>query len=239
MKIGLLGYGKMGQAIEKIAVKRGHTIVLKIDSKNQKSLNSSSFDAVDVAIDFSLPNTAHQNIKHALNAQTPVVSGTTGWLEHLPAVTELCIAQHTAFLYASNFSLGVNLFFELNKKLAKLMANYPDYEVAIKETHHTEKIDAPSGTALSLANQILEENKVKSNWVLGQTNHQNELGIEALREDLVPGTHKVTYTAQVDTLSIKHTAHSRDGFALGAVIAAEWILTKKGVFSMKDVLQSK
>lgn len=239
MKIGLLGYGKMGQAIEKIAVKRGHTIVLKIDSKNQKSLNSSSFDAVDVAIDFSLPNTAHQNIKHALNAQTPVVSGTTGWLEHLPAVTELCIAQHTAFLYASNFSLGVNLFFELNKKLAKLMANYPDYEVAIKETHHTEKIDAPSGTALTLAEQILEENKVKSNWVLGQSNHPEELGIESLREAMVPGTHKVTYKAQVDTLSIKHTAHSRDGFALGAVIAAEWILTKKGVFSMKDVLQSK
>lgn len=239
MKIGLLGYGKMGQAIEKIAVKRGHTIVLKIDSKNQKNLNQSSFDEVDVAIDFSLPNTAHQNIKHALKAKTPVVSGTTGWLEHLPTVTKLCKAQHTAFLYASNFSLGVNLFFELNKKLAKLMANYPDYEVAIKETHHTEKIDAPSGTALSLAEQILEENKVKSNWVLGETNHLNELGIEAFREDLVPGTHKVTYTAQVDTLSIKHTAHSRDGFALGAVIAAEWILTKKGVFSMKDVLQSK
>jgi 4-hydroxy-tetrahydrodipicolinate reductase len=236
MKIGLLGYGKMGKAIEKIALERGHEIVLKINAANQNSLNSKSFNQVDVAIEFSLPNTAQHNIEQALHTNTPVVCGTTGWLNNLNEVHHLCTNKNSAFLYASNFSLGVNLFFELNKKLAKLMANHPAYEASIKEIHHSQKIDAPSGTAISLANQIITTTKQKDQWVLNTSEFKNELTIEALRENGVPGTHRVNYQSETDTLSIKHVAHSRNGFALGAVVAAEWILNKKGIFSMKDVL---
>tara|TARA_B110000977_G_scaffold201393_1_gene295785 strand:- start:264 stop:983 length:720 start_codon:yes stop_codon:yes gene_type:complete len=236
MKIGLLGYGKMGKAIERIALERGHEIVLKIDSANQNSLNKESFDQVDVALEFSLPETAQQNIEEALRAKTPVICGTTGWLKNLDSVHHLCRSKNAAFLYASNFSLGVNLFFELNKKLAKLMAKHQEYDVGITEIHHTQKLDAPSGTAISLADQIIKENQQKETWVLNNVKAKNNLKIEALREDGVPGTHSVEYQSEIDTLSIKHVAHSRDGFAFGAVLAAEWILNKKGLFSMKDVL---
>ena len=238
MKIALLGYGKMGKAIESISVDRGHKIVLKISSSNSDLLTIESFENCDVAIDFSTPTTAQQNIELALKSKTPIICGTTGWLKNIDEVTKLCVSENSAFLYASNFSLGVNLFFELNKKLAKLMSNQLSYEVSMKEIHHTQKLDAPSGTAITLAEQIITENTTKKKWVLDKQTSAEQLPIVALRENSVPGTHIIKYHSEIDTLSISHEAHSRKGFALGAVIAAEWILTKKGVFNMKDVLFS-
>lgn len=238
MKIALLGYGKMGKAIEKIALERGHEITLKIDSNNSNVLKSGCFKNTEVAIDFSTPSTAQANIEQALRSKTPIISGTTGWLEGLQSVNQLCVSENTAFLYASNFSLGVNLFFELNKNLAKLMSSHKDYNVAMTEIHHTQKLDAPSGTAISLAEQIIKESTQKNKWILNNANSINELKIEAIRENTVPGTHTIKYESEIDTISISHEAHSRRGFALGAVIAAEWLYTKKGVFTMKDVLFS-
>tara|TARA_B100000780_G_C21060893_1_gene426389 strand:+ start:189 stop:908 length:720 start_codon:yes stop_codon:yes gene_type:complete len=238
MKIALLGYGKMGKAIEKIALERGHDISLKVSSRTREFININSFNEVDVAIDFSTPTKAQNNIEIALKTKTPVISGTTGWLENIESVNNLCLSSNAAFLYASNFSLGVNLFFELNKNLAKLMSNHTNYDICMKEIHHTQKLDAPSGTAISLAEQIISNNKNKSNWVLNKAQNKKEILINPIRENSVPGTHIVSYQSEIDTLSIKHEAHSRKGFALGAVIAAEWILNKKGVFSMKDVLFS-
>jgi 4-hydroxy-tetrahydrodipicolinate reductase len=238
MKIALLGYGKMGKAIEKIAIERGHEIGLKIDSNNSKSLNINSFIDIDVAIDFSIPTTAQGYIKMALKSQTPIISGTTGWLEAIESVKNLCISQNSAFLYASNFSLGVNLFFELNKNLAKLMSKHTNYNISMEEIHHVQKLDAPSGTAITLAEQIISSNQNKTNWILNEAASIEEIPIEARRENKVPGTHIVTYQSEIDSLSITHEAHSRKGFALGAVIASEWILNKKGIFSMKDVLFS-
>lgn len=238
MKIALLGYGKMGKAIEEIALERGHDISLKVSSRTREFININSFNEVDVAIDFSTPTTAQNNIELALKTKTPVISGTTGWLENIESVNNLCLSSNAAFLYASNFSLGVNLFFELNKNLAKLMSKHTNYDICMKEIHHTQKLDAPSGTAISLAEQIISNNKNKSNWVLNKAQNKKEILINPIRENSVPGTHIVSYQSEIDTLSIKHEAHSRKGFALGAVIAAEWILNKKGVFSMKDVLFS-
>ena len=238
MKIALLGYGKMGKAIEEIAKERGHQIALKTDSNNSKFLNMSSFNNIDIAIDFSTPATAQQNIEVSLKSKTPIISGTTGWLNNINEVHKLCISEDSAFLYASNFSLGVNLFFELNKNLAKLMSKYSDYNVSIKEIHHIQKLDAPSGTAIKLAEQIISESENKNKWVLENASKNEELTIEALRENKVPGKHTIKYQSEVDTLSISHQAHSRKGFALGAVIAAEWMQNKKGIFSMKDVLFS-
>lgn len=230
MKIALLGYGKMGKTIEKIAIERGHTIILKVD-KDDKDYNVS---VADVAIDFSIPSAAVSNITNCFNANVPIVSGTTGWLEHYERILELCKEKEGAFIYASNYSLGVNLFFELNKKLAGMMNNVEGYDIAMEEIHHTEKLDAPSGTAITLAEGVIE-NSNKKDWKLDQGD-DNTIPIIAKRIDKVPGTHTVTYTSAVDDIEIKHTAHNRNGFALGAVVAAEWLHDKTGIFTMKDVL---
>ncbi|MBJ7879294.1 4-hydroxy-tetrahydrodipicolinate reductase [Gelidibacter salicanalis] len=230
MKIALLGYGKMGKTIEKIAIERHHDIVLKVDADTQDY----ALDGIDVAIDFSTPDAAVDNILKCFGHNVPVISGTTGWLQHYNEVLALCKEREGTFLYASNFSLGVNIFFELNKTLSKLMAMLPEYAISMEEIHHTQKLDAPSGTAISLAEDIIKNSKYGT-WTLDAAKPK-ELHIDAKRIENVPGTHEVTYTSTVDTISIKHTAHSREGFALGAVIAAEWIAGKKGVFSMKDVL---
>jgi len=231
MKIALLGYGKMGKAIEKIALKRGHKIVLKTTSKSKIV----KLADVDIAIDFSTPNTAFENIVTCINNYVPVISGTTGWLEKYDEVIDLCKEKKGAFIYASNFSLGVNIFFEINKQLSILMANYDDYNVSIEEIHHLQKLDAPSGTAITLANQILE-NINKKKWILGVTDNDNELPIVAKRIENIAGTHHVKYKSEIDEIEIIHKAKNREGFALGAVIAAEWLVNEKGVFTMKDVL---
>ena len=233
MKIALLGYGKMGQVIERIALERGHEIVLKKDEHNTYEGLSNA----DVAIDFSIPTAAVSNISNCFLNNVPVISGTTGWLEHYDEMVALCNQKNGAFLSSSNFSLGVNIFFELNEYLAKMMAKLDSYNIDMEEIHHTQKLDAPSGTAISLAKGIIE-NSNYTNWTL-ETPAANEIHIEAKRIGTVPGTHTVNYHSVVDSIEIKHTAHSREGFALGAVIAAEWIFGKKGVFSMKDVLDLK
>ncbi|MBS3993264.1 MAG: 4-hydroxy-tetrahydrodipicolinate reductase [Bacteroidetes bacterium] len=233
MKIALLGYGKMGKEIEKIALHRGHEIVLKVDENTQEY----AITLADVAIEFSIPDKAVDNIKNCILNQVPVVSGTTGWIQHFDEVKKYCIEQNGAFIYASNYSLGVNLFFELNTQLAKLMHPFKDYQVSLEEIHHTQKLDAPSGTAISLAEQIIK-NSEKTQWSLNPSS-ENDLLITAKREEHVPGTHSVFYKSAVDEIEIKHTAFNRQGFALGAVIAAEWLVDKKGVFGMKDVLGIK
>ncbi len=230
MKIALLGYGRMGKEIEKIALERGHEIVLRKTEENDYS----GLEYADVAIDFSIPTAATENISTCFNHNIPVVSGTTGWLEHYNDMTDLCQEKNGAFLYGSNFSVGVNLFFELNSYLAKLMANIKEYNVSMEEIHHTQKLDAPSGTAITLAQGIIAETDYKQ-WTMDNAN-DNEIYIDAKRIEDVPGTHSVFYKSTVDEIEIKHTAFSRQGFALGAVIAAEWILGKKGIFTMKDVL---
>lgn len=231
MKIALLGYGKMGKTIERLATERGHSISHKIIT----DIEHTDLSDADVAIDFSIPTAAFNNIKTCISKQLPVISGTTGWLENYESAVELCKSQNAAFLYASNFSVGVNLFFELNEKLAKMMDHFQNYSVAIEEVHHLQKLDAPSGTAISLAQQIIANSK-NVGWKLDKA-EENEIPIVAKREENVPGTHTVSYNSEIDSIEIKHTAHSREGFALGAIIAAEWILNKKGVFSMRDVLQ--
>ena len=229
MKIALLGYGKMGKTIERIALERGHDIVIKADIGTKYDINEA-----DVAIDFSVPDAALDNIMGALSNGVPVISGTTGWLKDYDKAVSMCKANKGAFIYASNFSLGVNIFFELNRNLAKMMSSLDQYKVGIEETHHTQKLDAPSGTAITLANGIIEETAYKQ-WTLDSPK-KDEIGIVSKRIENVPGIHEITYKSEVDTIQIKHSAHSRDGFALGAVIAAEWIIGKKGVFTMKDVL---
>ena len=229
MKIALLGYGKMGKTIEKIALERGHTIVIKADIGSEYDITDA-----DVAIDFSVPEAAFGNITKCIDNGVPVISGTTGWLKDFDKAVALCNKKQGSFIYASNFSLGVNIFFELNKNLAKMMAALDQYKVRMEETHHTQKLDAPSGTAITLANGIIAETNYKK-WTL-DTPKADEIGIVAKRIENVPGTHEIVYESKVDTIEIKHTAHSREGFALGAVIASEWIIGKKGVFSMKDVL---
>lgn len=230
MKIALLGYGKMGHVIERIALEKGHEIVLKKTDLN-------TFDGLenaDVAIEFSIPDAAVENISTCFNMGVPVISGTTGWLEHYHDVAKLCEEKNGSFIYASNFSLGVNIFFELNAYLAKMMSKLDQYKVSMEEIHHTQKLDAPSGTAITLAKDIIE-NSNYSSWAL-ENAKEDEILIDAKRIESVPGTHSVFYDSAVDSIEIKHTAHSRDGFALGAVVAAEWILNKKGIFTMKDVL---
>ena len=233
MKIALLGYGKMGQTIERIALERGHEIVLKKDEYNTYEGLSNA----DVAIDFSIPAVAVENISNCFYANVPVISGTTGWLDRYDEMAALCQEKKGAFISSSNFSLGVNLFFGLNEYLAKMMSKFDSYTVDMEEIHHTQKLDAPSGTAISLAKGVIE-NSNYTNWTLENPN-QNEIHIEALRIGDVPGTHTVTYHSTVDTIEIKHTAHNRDGFALGAVIAAEWIVGKQGIFTMRYVLELK
>ena len=231
MKIALLGYGKMGQVIERIALERGHEIVLKKDETN----TFEGLSNADVAIDFSVPTAAVDNISSCFHANVPVISGTTGWLEHYDAVVALCNEKKGAFISSSNFSLGVNLFFELNEYLAKIMSKFDNYTVDMEEIHHTQKLDAPSGTAISLAKGVIK-NSSYTNWTLDHPK-KDQIHIETKRIGTVPGTHTVTYNSAVDAIEIKHTAHNREGFALGAVIAAEWIIGKKGIFTMKDVLE--
>jgi 4-hydroxy-tetrahydrodipicolinate reductase len=231
MKIALLGYGKMGKTIEKIALQRGHEIVLKVD----KDDINYSLSNVDIAIDFSIPSAAFNNIKNCIENNIPVISGTTGWLKKYNEIVDFCKQKNGAFIYASNFSLGVNIFFELNKNLAKMMQNLTQYNISLEEIHHTKKLDAPSGTAITLAEDIIK-NTPKKSWALDKAANENEIPIVAKRIPDVPGTHTVSYQSNVDTIEIKHTAHSREGFALGAVVAAEWLQNKKGVYTMKDVL---
>ncbi len=232
MKIALLGYGRMGQTIEKIAISRGHDVVLKID----KGDNDYDITLADVAIDFSLPTAAYGNITNCINNGVPVVSGTTGWLENYDDAVNLCKEKNGAFIYASNFSLGVNIFFELNRTLAKMMSNIKEYNVTMEEIHHTKKLDAPSGTAITLAEGVIENNNNYNAWELDKTDNNTTIPIVAKRIEDVPGTHSVNYASDVDTINIEHIAHNRQGFALGAVVAAEWLAEKTGVFSMKDVL---
>ncbi|MGI4021542.1 MAG: 4-hydroxy-tetrahydrodipicolinate reductase [Janthinobacterium lividum] len=245
MKIALLGYGKMGKMIEQIALERKHEIVLKIDHDNLHDLTTENLQKADVAIEFSTPHTVLGNIAHCFNAGVPVVVGATGWYDQLQIIKNECLQHNAALIYASNFSVGVNIFFHVNKMLAKVMSQFPNYEVQVEEIHHTQKLDAPSGTAITIAEGIIENIPVKEAWinvVSGQVNDDspvaitpNQLLIESHRIENVPGTHTVIYDSEVDTIEFKHTAHNRSGFALGAVLAAEWIKDRKGFFTAADL----
>ncbi len=232
MKIALLGYGKMGKEIEKVAIERGHSIVIKVD----KDTDNFSIGEADVAIDFSIPSAAVNNITKSLENNIPIVSGTTGWLHDYDKVVNICKKNDGAFIYASNFSLGVNIFFELNRKLIKMMNQRDQYKISIEEIHHTQKLDAPSGTAISLAEGIIENSDLQGWKLINDNPSVNDIPITAKRIDNIPGTHTVSYESDIDRIDITHTAHNRKGFALGAIIAAEWLVGKKGVFTMKDVL---
>ena len=236
MNIALIGYGKMGREIEQIAVARGHNIVLIVDAENAATYSVEELKKADAAIEFSTPESAVKNIRKCFDAGVPVIVGTTGWLEQLEAVKQECKSTDAALFYASNYSIGVNLFFKLNEYLAKLMNTYPDYNVTMEEIHHVHKLDAPSGTAISLANQVIEHMTHKQKCVYAPTDNKHELGIVSKRLDEVPGTHTVTYNSPVDEISITHIAHNRKGFALGAVVAAEWIKGRKGIFGMNDLM---
>ncbi len=236
MKIVLIGYGKMGKAIERIALKKGHEIILKIDVDNDQDLTAENLSKADVAIEFTGPSSAAENLLKCAAAPIPVICGSTGWLHAYPEVRKAFKENDSALLYASNFSIGVNIFFELNKKLAALMASHREYSVEMKEIHHTQKKDAPSGTAITLAEQIQAEIPAYLQWVNRPSVKPDELPILSERKDPAPGTHSVRYYSPVDDIEIIHTAHSREGFAEGAVLAAEFIKNKKGIFSMRDVL---
>ena len=236
MKIALIGYGKMGKAIESIALSKGHEIVLKIDIQNNQDFTDAALQKADVAIEFTGPHSAFENVKKCIAWGVPVVSGSTGWLDQWTEIKYLCEAKNGTLIYSSNYSIGVNLFFELNKQLALLMEPYNNYDVSMTEVHHTEKKDAPSGTAISLAEQILTNLGRKNKWVNAASANSNELVIQSERIDPAPGTHIVKYSSEVDDIEIIHTAHTRVGFASGAVLAAEFAFEKKGIFTMKDVL---
>jgi 4-hydroxy-tetrahydrodipicolinate reductase len=231
MNIAILGYGKMGKTIERLATQKGHRIVYKSSSAS----TAGNLADAEVALEFSIPETAVANITLCLENNIPVISGTTGWLDHYSEVLKICERRNGSFVYASNFSIGVNLFFSLNEYMAQLMKPWKEYNVAIEEIHHTQKKDAPSGTAITIAEGILKHSE-KERWKLDSADN-NDLKISAKRVDDVKGTHIVNYFSEIDTLTIKHIAHSRDGFALGAILAAEWLIGKKGVFTMKDVLK--
>ncbi len=236
MKIALIGYGKMGKAIEGIARRKGHEVVLKINRQNESELTVENLRKADVAIEFTGPSTAKQNLVRCAEAGVPAVCGSTGWLEHFDEVRKLFQERRTALIYASNFSIGVNIFFELNRKLALLMAGHPEYAPSLKEIHHTMKKDAPSGTAISLAEQVLAEIPALTSWVNRPAHSGSELAIISERTDPAPGTHQVRYSSPIDEIEIIHTAHNREGFAGGAVLAAEFLKDRQGIFSMKDVL---
>ena len=236
MKIAIIGYGKMGKTIEALAKKKGHDIVLKINDSKISKQDVVILKNVDVAIEFSQPEGAFENIKSCLEHGVPVISGTTGWLEKMDEAIELCKKHDGAFFYASNYSVGVNIFFEINKALATMMNQQPQYDIQLEEIHHTQKLDAPSGTAISLAKDILKNIDRKQKWVNSNNNTSTELAIRSKRIDQVPGTHIIEYISPVDTIEIKHTAHSRQGFANGALAAAEWIIGRKGFFGMNDLL---
>lgn len=232
MRIALLGYGKMGKIIEKLALEKGHSVVFKSASESTEG----NFQEAEVAIEFSSPEAAIANISKALEAGIPIVSGTTGWLEKFNEMKDLCEKRNGSFIYASNFSVGVNLFFSINEYAARLMGQWKEYNVSVEEIHHLEKKDAPSGTAITIAEGILKHSN-KNNWKLN-TSEENSLTITAKREEDVKGTHIVSYDSPIDSISFKHEAHSREGFAKGAILAAEWLKDKKGIFTMKDVLSS-
>ena len=238
MNIALIGYGKMGKAIEKIAIEKGHQITAIVDSKNPIELLK--INNIDVAIEFTRPELARKHMVYCLEIGLPIVVGTTAWKEDLPAITDMVNKQNGSLVHASNFSIGVNLFFEMNKKLAKIMEAHPAYKLKMTEIHHTQKLDKPSGTAVTLAEEIIEQNTNYKHWRLAEDNklvNENEFFIHALREENVPGTHLISYESQIDSIHFEHIAHTRDGFALGAIVAAEWLQNKKGIFTMKDVLQ--
>jgi len=237
MKIALIGYGKMGKEIEKIAISRGHEISLKIDINNPEDLTIANLQNCDVAIEFTIPNSAVKNYNLCFEARIPVVSGTTGWLDKKDEVYEKCNETNGTFFYGSNFSVGVNLFFELNKKLADLMAPHSEYNVEITEVHHTQKLDAPSGTAISLADNLLEKLPNKNKWVNDQIPAKNEINIKSERVGQVPGIHTIKFESEVDYLEITHSAKSRKGFAFGAVLAAEYCLENSGILTMKNLLK--
>ncbi|MBV7531280.1 4-hydroxy-tetrahydrodipicolinate reductase [Chitinophaga sp. sic0106] len=236
MKIALIGYGKMGKAIDAIATAKGHEVILRIDINSKHLLEKEHLGQADVAIEFTTPETAFENVMKCFEAGVPVVSGTTGWLEKLPEVKAIAEKEGKGFLQTTNFSIGVNIFFEVNKRLAELMASQPQYDVQMEEIHHTQKKDSPSGTAISLAEQVLGAVTRKHAWVNEAASATDQLSIISKRIDPAPGTHTVTYTSAIDDISITHTAHSREGFAAGAVVAAEYLKGKKGVYTMKDVL---
>ena len=237
MKIALIGYGKMGKEIEKIAQNRGHEIVSRIDIKTSDNFSDISFKGADVAIEFSTPETAFDNYLKCFDNNIPVVSGTTGWLNKLDLIKQMCIDNSQTFFYASNFSVGVNIFFEINKHLARIMNQMNDYDVSIEEVHHTQKLDAPSGTAITLAEDIINTVDSKKEWTNSSATQRNELSIISKREGMVPGIHTVKYESDVDEIVIHHSAKSRKGFALGAVLAAELTQEKKGFLGMKDLLK--
>ena len=236
MRIALIGYGKMGRAIEEVALQRGHEIVIKIDQPNLHEFTKENFAIAEAAIEFTSPHSALENVKKCLDFGIPVVCGSTGWTDRLEEMKKICADKNGSFIYSSNYSVGVNIFFEINKKLAALMAPHKEYEVILEETHHTQKKDAPSGTAITLAEQILEQVKRKKQWVNELSDHPEDLEIISQRVDPAPGTHSVKYSSAIDTIEIIHTAHNRKGFASGAVLAAEFAKDNKGFFTIKEVL---
>lgn len=236
MNIALIGYGRMGHEIEAIAINRGHTIKLIVDEDNTTDLNDANLKGIDVAIEFSSPGVAFNNIIKCFNMKVSVVSGTTGWLKNYDKAVDICKKNNTSFIHSSNFSIGVNLLFRLNKELAKQMDRYRDYHVSIEEIHHTKKLDAPSGTAITLSEGVIEQHPDYLKWCFENDKSNNCVPIRSVREGLVPGTHTVTWDSDIDTISLKHEAKNRKGFALGAVVAAEFINSKQGVFTMNDVM---
>jgi len=240
MKIALIGYGKMGKAIEEIAIQRGHEVILKVDSKTENW--EAKLEKVDVAIEFTRPDSAIHNLSSLIEANIPTITGTTGWYSNYKTISELVKQKNGSFLAATNFSIGVNLFFAINKLTARLLNTQPDYEVSMEEIHHLQKLDAPSGTAITLAEQLIENLDSKNKWICIEDQNQAEsidsetVPIYAFREDGVPGTHTINYESDIDSITLTHTAHNRKGFALGAVLSAEFILNKKGIFTMNDVL---
>ncbi len=237
MDIALIGYGKMGKTIETLAVERGHRVVLKIDVDNLGDFTRENLQKAQVAIEFTKPETAFANITRCIEFGVPVVSGSTGWYDRLDEVKYLCSELGGSMLCVSNFSIGVNIFFEINRRLAGMMNRFPEYRIEMEEIHHTQKLDAPSGTAITLAEGVIDETSRFKKWELNRGNGIDEIPIRAVREDNVPGTHSVKYTSEIDDIEIIHTAHTRKGFALGAVLAGEYIYDKKGIFTMKDLLK--
>lgn len=237
MNIAILGYGKIGKEIEKVAIKRNHSISLIIDINNQSDLNQENLSKVDVAMDFSVPDSAYSNILKCFECNTPIVSGTTGWINKLEEIIAICKGKKQTFFYAANFSLGVNIFMQINKKLAKIMNLFPDYEITLEETHHTQKLDAPSGTAIKLVNDIIPVIDRKNKWELNKATGYDSIKIISIRKDNITGIHKVTYNSPMDIIEIQHSAKNRKGFAIGAVLAAEFIKDKKGYYTINDLLQ--
>jgi 4-hydroxy-tetrahydrodipicolinate reductase len=236
MKIALIGYGKMGKTIEKLAIANNHKIDLIIDEDSLDEFTEENLRRVDVAIEFTTPETAYENIRRCISSGVPVVSGTTGWLQHFEEIVDLCKTENGAFFYASNYSLGVNILFKLNKYLANVMKHFPEFEISIDETHHIHKLDAPSGTAITIADEILRNIKRKKMWTKGKTSEKGKLGIESFRVGEVPGTHVVRYDSPIETIEISHISKSREGLAMGALTAAGFLIGKTGIFNMDDLL---